>query len=133
MNGINSFDCQSLEKCALSRMSKMTFDNLMDVLQEYNNMRMITEGNPLYYYLKGYHFFYPKKLQNNQRKLFEQKHKNIKNIVNFVRIQRMNKIKLQRTNKLKEMPITFTRYNKYNYYFQMFQNIENFDRNSKKI
>ena len=133
MKDINSFDCQSLEKCAISRMSKMSFENLMNVLQEYSNMHMITEGNPLYYYLSNYHPFYPKKLQINQRKLFEQKHKNIKNIVNFVHIQRMNKIKNLRMNKLKEMPITFTRYNKYNYYFQMFQNIEKFDRNSKKI
>ena len=133
MKDINSFDCQSLEKCAISRMSKMTFENLMNVLQEYNNMHMITEGNPLYYYLSNYHPFYPKKLHINQRKLFEQKHKNIKNIVNFVHTQRMKKIKNLRMNKLKEMPITFTRYNKYNYYFQMFQNIEKFDRNSKKI
>ena len=59
---MNKIQTESLEKSAYLKMSKMNFDNLMEVLNKYNKLNMITLGNPLYYYVCNYKPFLQKKI-----------------------------------------------------------------------
>ena len=124
---MNKIQTESLEKSAYLKMSKMNFDNLMDVLNKYNKLNMITLGNPLYYYVCNYKPFLQKKiLKPSQIKFFNKKHKEIKTMLYFVKKRRL----LNRKNYIKngkENPINFLTISNNNYFFQRYKQM------SKKI
>jgi len=118
---MNKIQTESLEKCAYMKMSKMNFDNLMEVLNEYNKLNMITLGNPLYYYVCNYKPFLQKKiLKPSQMKFFNKKHKEIKTMLYFVNKKRLLNRRFF-TKKGKENPINFLSIPKNNYFFQRYE------------
>ena len=133
---MNKIQSESLEKCAYMRMSKMNFDNLMEVLNEYNQLNMITLGNPLYYYLCNYKPFLQKKiLRQSQIKFFNKKHKEMKTMLFFVKRRRLLNHKTF-FKKGKENPINFISIQRNNLFFQRYEQMQKkicFIEKNKKI
>jgi hypothetical protein len=62
----------NLEKIALSKMSQMSFLNLMSLISSYRAINMITPSNPLYKYLCYYAPYRPKINEREQKILFKE-------------------------------------------------------------
>ena len=83
-----SIEGENFVRCAEQRMQKMTFDQLMNLIQVYQELHMVSQGNPLYYYICHALPYSPNiKMTHDQRRKFELKHKEIKNMLQLIRAQ----------------------------------------------
>ena len=123
-----SIEGENFVRCAEQRMQKMTFDQLMNLIQVYQELHMVSQGNPLYYYICHALPYRPNiKMTQDQRRKFELKHKEIKNMLQLIRAQ--GKYAQNLNFKVREKPINFNTMKKTNVYFQFFLNNEKHIRN----
>ena len=123
-----SIEGENFVRCAEQRMQKMSFDQLMNLIQVYQELHMVSQGNPLYYYICHALPYRPNiKMTQDQRRKFELKHKEIKNMLQLIRAQ--GKYTQSLNLKVKEKPINFNTMKKNNVYFQFFNKNEKYIRN----
>ena len=123
-----SIEGENFVQCAEQRMQKMSFDQLMNLIQVYQELHMVSKGNPLDYYICHAVPYRPNiKMTQDQRRKFELKHKEIKNMLQLIRAQ--GKYTQSLNLKVKEKPINFSTMKKNNIYFQFFINNEKHIRN----
>ena len=95
----------NFERLASSKMSQMTFLNLMSLISSYRAINMITPSNPLYKYLCYYAPYRPKINEREQKSLFSG-NQNFASMTNAIK----NLSKMRKINKsinLDEKPIEF--------------------------